>query len=143
MVEKSDEFDECVLNHQNFPYQNFALRKFRYCIFYGYNLLTWVCQGSSCYVRTWNPEVPSSDYPHSEDKDPLEGKKLPNLSGPYLSKVIPSLLWSIASCNLGYNADVTRLLKQAKCSFTKNCYTKLTPAQKYEIYNFSILASTL
>ena len=27
----------------------------------------------------------------SEDKDPPEGKKLPNLSEPYLSKVIPSL----------------------------------------------------
>ena len=38
MVEKSDEFDEYMLNHQSFPYQNFALRKSRYCIFYGYNL---------------------------------------------------------------------------------------------------------
>ena len=36
MVEKSDEFNECMLNRQNFPYQNFALRKFWYCIFYGY-----------------------------------------------------------------------------------------------------------
>ena len=55
-------------------------------------ILTWVCQGSSRYVGTWNPEVPSSDYPCKkdapEDKDPPEGKKLPNLSGPYLSKVI-------------------------------------------------------
>ena len=43
MAEKSDEFDECMLNHQNFSYHNFALRKFQYCIillFYGYNLLT-------------------------------------------------------------------------------------------------------
>ena len=40
------------------------LRKFRHCIFYDYNLLTWVCQGSSRYVGTWNPEVPSSDYPY-------------------------------------------------------------------------------
>ena len=38
MVEKSDEFEECVLNRQNFLYQKFALRKFQYCIFYGYNL---------------------------------------------------------------------------------------------------------
>ena len=28
MVEKSDEFDECMLNRQNFSYQNFAVRKF-------------------------------------------------------------------------------------------------------------------
>ena len=35
MVEKSDEFDECMLNRQNFSHQNFALGKFRdrYCIF--------------------------------------------------------------------------------------------------------------
>ena len=39
-VEKSDEFDECMLNRQKFSYQNFALRKFQYCLFYGYNLLT-------------------------------------------------------------------------------------------------------
>ena len=68
-----------------------------------------------------------------EDKDPPEGKELPNLSGPCLSKVIPSSSSSIASCN----ADVTRVLKQAKHSFTKNCYTKLTLAQKYIIYKFS------
>ena len=50
-----------------------------------------------------------------EDKDPPEGKELPNVFGSYLSKVIPSSLSSIASCN----ADVNRVLKQAKCSFTK------------------------
>ena len=44
MVEKSDEFDEYMLNRQSFPYQNFAFRKSQYSIFYGYNLLTWVCQ---------------------------------------------------------------------------------------------------
>ena len=33
MVEKFDEFDERMLNRQNFTYQNFALRKFPYCIF--------------------------------------------------------------------------------------------------------------
>ena len=48
MVEKSDKFDEYMLNHQNSSYQNFALRKFWHCIFYGYNLLTWVCQ--ICHV---------------------------------------------------------------------------------------------
>ena len=39
-VEKSDEFDESMLNHQNFPYQNFVLENFWYCTFYSYNLLT-------------------------------------------------------------------------------------------------------
>ena len=39
-------FDEYMLNRQSFPYQNFALRNSRYGIFYGYNLLTWVCQDS-------------------------------------------------------------------------------------------------
>ena len=63
MVEKSDEFDECMLNRQNFSYQNFALRKFRYYIFYGYNLLTWVCQGLSRYAGAYNLEILSSDYP--------------------------------------------------------------------------------
>ena len=47
----------------SFPYQNFALRKSQYCIFYGYNLLTWVCQDLSCYVGTWNVEVLSFNYP--------------------------------------------------------------------------------
>ena len=61
-----------------------------------------------------------------EDKDPPEDKELPNLSRP-LSKVIPSS--SIASCN----AEVTKVLKQAKQSVTKNVYMKLIPAQKYEI----------
>ena len=55
-----------------------------------------------------------------EDKDPPEGKKLPNLSGPYLSKVIPLSSWSIASCNVDVAKDVTMVLKQVKHSFTKN-----------------------
>ena len=50
-----------------------------------------------------------------EDKDPPEGKEWPNLFGSHLSKVIPSSLCSIASCN----TDITRVLKQAKHSFTK------------------------
>ena len=33
-----------------------------------------------------------------EDKDPPEGKELPNLFGLYISKVIPSSSWSIAGC---------------------------------------------
>ena len=40
MVEKSDEFDECMFNHQNFSHQNFALRKISVLHIYGYNLLT-------------------------------------------------------------------------------------------------------
>ena len=50
-----------------------------------------------------------------ENKDPLEGKELPNLFGSYLLKVIPFSSWSIASSNV----DVTTVLKQVKCSFTK------------------------
>ena len=84
-MEKSDEFDECMLNRKSFPYQNFALRKSQYCIFYGYNLLTWVCQDLSCYVGTWNVEVYFRPITHKkdapEDKDPPEGKELSNLSG--------------------------------------------------------------
>ena len=92
-VEKSDKFDICMLNRQSFFYQNFALRKSRYCIFYGYNLLTWVCQDLSCYVRTYGILKYLRLITHKEDapedKDPPEGKQLSNLSGPYLSKVIP------------------------------------------------------
>ena len=40
MVEKSDEFNERMLNRQNFSYQKFALRKFRYCIFYGVTVIS-------------------------------------------------------------------------------------------------------
>ena len=138
-VETSDEFDECMLNRQNFSYQNFALRKFWYCIFYGYNLLTWVYHVMSGHgiLKYFCPITHKMYAP--EDKDPPEGKELPNLFGSYISKVIPSSSWSIASCN----ADVTRVLKQAKRSFTKNCYTKLTPAQRWEIYKLSTLVSTL
>ena len=93
MVEKSDEFDEHMLNSQNFSYQNFAFRKFWYYIFYSFNLLTWVCQDLSHYVETWNLKVYFCSITHKkgapEDKDPPEGKELPNQSVPYVSKVIP------------------------------------------------------
>ena len=75
MVEKSDEFDECLLYRQNFSYQNFALRKFWYCIFYGYNLRTNLSL-SGFNLSRWDMEsgVISSDYPCKEDapadKDP-------------------------------------------------------------------------
>ena len=141
-MEKSDKFDECMLNRQNFSYQNFALRKFWYCIFYGYNLLTSVCQ--ICHIvsghgilKYFCPITGKKDTP--EDKDPPEEKELPIPSGPYLSKVIPSPSSSIASCN----TEITKVLKQTKWSFTKNCYTKLTPAQRYEIGKFLTLMSTL
>ena len=61
-------------------------------------------------LKYFHPITHKKDAP--EDKDPPEGKELSNLSGPYLSKVIPpSSSWSIASYL--YNADVTRVLKQA------------------------------
>ena len=94
MVEKSDEFDKCMLNCQSFSYQNFTLRKSQYCIFYV--LLTWVCQDLSRYFGTWNllkyfrPITHKKDTP--EDKDPPEGNELSNPSGPYLSKVIPLIV---------------------------------------------------
>ena len=62
-------------------------------ILYGYNLLIGVCQGLSRYVGKWNLKVILSNYHKKdapEDKDPPEGKELPNLFGSYLSKVIPS-----------------------------------------------------
>ena len=101
MVEKSDEFDECMLNRQSFPYQNIALRKSQYCIFYGYDLLTWVCQDLSCYhgmLKYFCPITHKKDAP--EDKDPPEGKELSNLSWPYLLKVIPpsSSLHVVINC---------------------------------------------
>ena len=40
-------------------------------------------------LKYFRPITHKKDAP--EDKDPPEGKKLPNLSEPYLSKVIPSL----------------------------------------------------
>ena len=106
-----------MLNHQSFSYQNFALSKSQYCIFYGYNLLTWVCHVMSGHgmLKYFRPITHKKDAP--EDKDPPEGKELSNLSWPYLSKVIPpSSSLSIASYL--YNADITRVLKQAKRSFT-------------------------
>ena len=60
------------------------------------------------------------------DKNPPEDKELPDPSG-LLSKVIPSS--SIASCN----AEVTKVMKQAKRPVTKSGYTKLTPAQRHKI----------
>ena len=100
MVEKSDEFDECILtlNRQKISYQNLiALRKFWYCIASYCTLLTSVCQGLAITLcRDMESGVLSSHYSckkdATEDKDPPEGKKLPNLSGPCLSKVIATIV---------------------------------------------------
>ena len=68
---------------------------------------------------------PIKKDPHV-DKNPPEDKELPDPSG-LLSKVIP--LSSITS----FNAEVAKVMKQAKWPITKSGYTKLTPAQRYEI----------
>ena len=60
--------------------------------------------------------------PILDEKDPPRDKGLLDPSWP-LSKFIPSSS-SIASCD----AKVTKVLKQAKWSVTKNHYMKLTPA---------------
>ena len=78
--------------------------------------------------------VLSSNYPcrkdAPEDKDPPEG------NGTCLSKVIPSSSWSIASCN----ADVSSVMKQAKRSFTKTCYTNSYEANSStEIWNLQVV----
>ena len=71
-----------------------------------------------------------------EDKDLPEGKDLSYPIFWVILKVIPS--------SAVLNSNVTsRVLKQAKHSFIKNCYKKLTPAQRCEIYKFSTFASTL
>ena len=71
-----------MLNRQSFPYQNFALRKSQYCIFYGYNLLTWVCRVMSGHgmLKYFHPITYKKDDP--EDKDLPEGRELSNLSWP-------------------------------------------------------------
>ena len=64
MVEKSDKFDECMLNRLSFPTKILNLENLGIAyVMYGYKLLTWVCQDLSHYVRTWKLEVISSDYP--------------------------------------------------------------------------------
>ena len=77
-----------------------------------------------------------------EDKDPPEGK---DLSYPIYLGYIYQRLYHRHHGQLSavLNANVIRVLKQAKRSFTKHCYTKLTPAQRCEIYKFSTFASTL
>ena len=50
-----------------------------------------------------------------EDNDPPEDKELPDPCGP-LPKVVPS------SSNASCNAEVTKVLKQEKCSVAKSLY---------------------
>ena len=64
-------------------------------------------------LKYFRPITHRKDAP--EDKDPPEGKELSNLSSPYLSKVIPQ---SSSIASYLYDADITRVLKQAKRSFT-------------------------
>ena len=68
-------------------------------------------------LKYFRPITYRKDAP--EDKDPPEGKELSNLSWPYLSKVIPpSSSLSIAIATRITLTDITRVLKQAKRSFT-------------------------
>ena len=67
-------------------------------------------------LKYFRPITHKKDAP--EDKDPPEGKELSNLSWPYLSKVIPMAVIPGPSSSLSiasylYNADITRVLKQA------------------------------
>ena len=71
-MEKSDEFDEWMLNHQNFPYQDFALKNFRHCIFYGDNLLTSFVMvvlviSGLLILKNFHPILDKKDSP--EDKE--------------------------------------------------------------------------
>ena len=70
-------------------------------------------------LKYFHPITYKKDAP--EDKDPPEGKELSNLSWAYLSKVIPSSS-SLSIASYLYNADITRVLKQAKCFYLKLLY---------------------
>ena len=67
-------------------------------------------------LKYFRPITHRKDAP--EDKDPPERKELSNLSWPYLSKLYPHRhrYQLLATCIA--NADITKVLKQAKCSFT-------------------------
>ena len=72
--------------------------------------------GHGMLTKYFRPITNKKDAP--EDKDPPEGRELSNLSWPYLSKVIPAPLSLLSIASYMYNADITRVLKQAKRSFT-------------------------
>ena len=61
MVEKSDKFEECMLNRQNFPTKILHLENFS--IAYFTIVFNFTDLGLSNYVETWSLEVLSSDYP--------------------------------------------------------------------------------
>ena len=67
-------------------------------------------------LKYFRPITHKKDAP--EDKDLPEGKELSNLSWPYLSKVIPHRHRDSSIASYLYNADITRVLKQVKRSFT-------------------------
>ena len=94
-----------MLNRQSFPYQNFALRKFSVGL-HIYQL------NSVCHVMSQHG-ILKYFRPILDKKDPPEDKELPDP----LSKVTTGSS-SIASCS----AEVTKVLKQAKRSVTKNHY---------------------
>ena len=80
-------------------------------------------------LKYFRPITHKKDAP--KDKDPPEGKELSvqSILAIFIKSYTPAhryryQLLAIATCI--YNADITRVLKQAKRSFTSNCYTKLT-----------------
>ena len=79
-----------MLNHQNFSYQNFALRNFWHCIFDGiiYSLeFVRICHILSYHCIMLRRAILQHFWPIK--KDTIEDKELPDPSGP-LSKVVPS-----------------------------------------------------
>ena len=45
---KADKFDEWMLNRRIFPTKILHLENFQYCMFYGYNSLTWFVKLPVC-----------------------------------------------------------------------------------------------
>ena len=113
-MEKSDEFDEYMLNCQRILHlENLSIAYFTVIIYQlGFVRICHVMSGHGI-MKYFRPITHKKDAP--EDKDPPEGKGLSNQYWPYLSKVIPPSS-SLATCIMP--ADITRVLKQAKRSFT-------------------------
>ena len=88
MVEKSDKFDECMLNRQNFPTKILHLKNFGIAYF---TVIIYQLEFVRvCHVMSGHGiRSTSVRFDAPEDKDPPEGKNLPNLSDLCLSKVIP------------------------------------------------------
>ena len=87
-----------------FPTKILHLNFFVYCIFYGYDLLTWVSGFLSlCRILKYFCLI-------SDKKDPPKVKELYSIymSGP-LSKVIPIVITVVATELCIYNAEVTKI----------------------------------